>query len=125
MNTSNPKSWANFQEFKTAGENYLDTVSETVPNQSMTIKEIMLKSINGQPPLVAKNVFYDGEDDFDAVNPTLAPDFDLSDYTIMNEENKIRQEQRKNKNVFSKSEQQPVSEQAPTNEEDERSEDDK
>lgn len=125
MNTLNPKSWANFQEFKTKGENYLDTKSETVPNQSMTIKEIMLKSINGQPPLVSKNVFYDGEEDFDAVNPTTAPDFDLSDYTILNEENQFRQEQRKNKNVFSKSEQQPVSEQGPDHKEDERSEDDK
>lgn len=56
--------------------------SETVPDQSYTIRELLLKFTSGVMPPVSKNVHYEDED-FDQYSPTNDLDFDLADATAM------------------------------------------
>ena len=63
--------------------------SVTVPNQSMSIREIIQRFSLGQSVSGAREVYYDDEEDFDNVDPTLDPNFDLSDYTRLKEETEI------------------------------------
>jgi hypothetical protein len=51
----------------------------TVPDQTLTIREILNRFTLGQPVEGGKSIDYDGTDDFDATDPTLDPDFDISD----------------------------------------------
>lgn len=64
------------------GENFKDEKSLTVPNQSYSIRELMIKFASGQHVPVAKPVYYDGETGDvteEHIDPTLNPDYDLSD----------------------------------------------
>lgn len=54
--------------------------SLTIPDQSMTIRQILDRSIAGSVSYETHPVYYDNVDDFDAVDVTLSPDFDFSDY---------------------------------------------
>lgn len=56
--------------------------SETVPGMSMSITEIIRRCASGINPPIQHNVIYDGESqdlDFDNLDPTTVPDFDLAD----------------------------------------------
>lgn len=54
---------------------------QTVPNQALSINEILVKFSQGLLPELKEYNDYDGEDevDFSFIDPTLDPDFDLSD----------------------------------------------
>lgn len=65
--------------------------SLTVPNQSLTIREILSRS---GVLSVSKSIYHDGLDDFDACDPTLRPDFDLSDVTEISREISNKRKQR-------------------------------
>jgi len=55
----------------------------TVPNQSLTVQEIMERFTRGQSlPDITRRVSFDGSDDFDSIDRTQEPDYDLSDATI-------------------------------------------
>lgn len=56
-----------------------DEPSETVPGMGYTIAEIMQKFASGVHLPVERKVYYDGEDNFDSIDPTLDPDFDFSE----------------------------------------------
>lgn len=53
--------------------------SETVPNQSFTVGEVLLRFSNGTLPNIVQPVYYDDNDDFDNVDITQDPAFDLVD----------------------------------------------
>lgn len=64
--------------------------SETVPNQTYTIQEIITRFTGGIMPNVNRQIEFDQEDlreeNFDAIDPTRRPDYDLVDaiYDIEN-----------------------------------------
>lgn len=59
----------------------------TVPNQSLSVNDILTNFTRGVGmQSVARSVYYDGIDDFDADDDTLRPDFDLSDVSNASEE---------------------------------------
>ena len=64
--------------------------SETVPNQTFTIQEIITRFTGGIMPNVNRKIEFDQEDprdeNFDAIDPTRRPDYDLVDaiYDIEN-----------------------------------------
>lgn len=66
-------------------------VSLTVPDQSMTIQEILRRFATGQTIGVGKQIYYDDLDDFDQIDPTLDPNFDLSDVSLIRNEIKERE----------------------------------
>lgn len=60
--------------------------SETVPNQALSVKEVLIKFSQGTLGSIGLPMHYDYEkpidindDVFDSYNPTLSPDFDLTD----------------------------------------------
>lgn len=54
--------------------------SETIQGQALTVTEVLIRFSRGTLPDIKFPTYYDGEDpDFDADDPTLRPDFDLSD----------------------------------------------
>ena len=57
--------------------------SETVPNQTFTIQEIITRFTGGIMPNVNRKIEFDQEDlrneNFDAIDPTRRPDYDLVD----------------------------------------------
>lgn len=65
------------------GESYKDVLSLTVPDQSLTVREIVTRFVNGQPVTGSHSVYYDNVDDFDVIDPTLDPSFDLADATAI------------------------------------------
>lgn len=74
-------------DFSNPYEVQSDTVSLTVPNQSMTVREIVERFVRGQDiDSISHDVYYDGLEDYDRADPTLRPDFDLSDYSAISEE---------------------------------------
>jgi len=63
--------------------------SMTVPDMAMPMSEIMQRFMRGQELPIGVNTYFDsdnGEVDFDSVDPTRDPAFDLSDYTSLNED---------------------------------------
>lgn len=64
--------------------------SETVPNQTFTIQEIITRFTGGIMPNISRKIEFDQEDlreeNFDAIDPTRRPDYDLVDaiYDIEN-----------------------------------------
>jgi len=63
--------------------------SLTVPDMAMSMAEIMQRFMRGQELPIGSNMYFDsdnGEVDFDSVDPTRDPAFDLADYTMLNEE---------------------------------------
>ena len=58
----------------------IEQESETIQGQSLTVTEVLTRFSRGTLPNIQFPTYYDGEDpDFDADDPTLRPDFDLSD----------------------------------------------
>lgn len=60
--------------------------SETIPGQSLTVSQIITKFQNGTLGNIAKPFHYDtpegtpySDEEFDAYDPTMSPDFDLVD----------------------------------------------
>ncbi len=54
--------------------------SETIQGQALSVKDVLIRFSRGTLPNIEFPTYYDGEDpDFDADDPTLRPDFDLSD----------------------------------------------
>lgn len=53
--------------------------SETIPDQSYSIEEIITRFTGGIMPTVNNRVFYDDDPDFDSIDPTMSPDYDLVD----------------------------------------------
>lgn len=53
--------------------------SETIPDQSYSIAEIITRFTGGIMPTVNNRVFYDDDPDFDSIDPTMRPDYDLVD----------------------------------------------
>lgn len=52
--------------------------TRTVPDEATSIREILMRYSQGYE-YVRKNSIYDNPEDFDEVDPTRLPDFDLSD----------------------------------------------
>lgn len=70
--------------------------SETIPNQAFTVKEVLLRFNQGTLPNIVQPVYYDDTDDFDNIDPTLNPAFDMVDAdNILNEINNNRKERGK------------------------------
>lgn len=78
-------------------------VSLTVPEQSMSLKEIIERYVKGQQLDVGKNVYYDDPDDFDSVMD-IPPDFDLSDAELIFNEIAENQRVRKESELKDESE---------------------
>ena len=58
-------------------------LSETVEGQSLPVRDILIKFRNGTlDSNIGKQVFYDNLQDF-ITDPTLSPDFDLADATML------------------------------------------
>ena len=53
--------------------------SETIQGQSLTVTEVLIRYSRGTLPNIQFPTYYDEVEDFDADDPTLRPDFDLSD----------------------------------------------
>lgn len=63
-----------------------ELASETVPNDALSVSDILLRFSRGTLPNISFPTYYDGEDpDFDEADPTLSPDFDLSDTDAIQE----------------------------------------
>ena len=56
-----------------------DLPGETIQGQSLTVSEVLIRFSRGTLPNIQFPTYYDEVDDFDADDPTLRPDFDLSD----------------------------------------------
>jgi hypothetical protein len=67
-----------FDPIKSVGE-ILDEVSETIEGQAYNVKDILVKFTQGTLPNIGLPVHWDGDPDFDSIDPTLSPEFDLSD----------------------------------------------
>lgn len=63
------------------GERNNGLASMTVPDQSYTVRELLQKFTSGGMPDVAKVPQYEEDPDFDDIDPTRLPDFDLADLT--------------------------------------------
>lgn len=70
----------NYEYTDHAGEK-LSGNSMTIPDESYTIREILEKFTMGYD-IPRKHPQYSNTDDFDDVDPTAAPDFDLADVTM-------------------------------------------
>jgi len=53
--------------------------SETIEGQALTVTEVLVRFSRGTLPNIQFPTYYDEVEDFDADDPTLRPDFDLSD----------------------------------------------
>ena len=90
------RTWLNFQPTEDEVRVVPYPPSLTIPDQSLTIREIIDRFSRGQDLNVMHSVYYDGEEgevDFDHIDPTLDPAYDLSDVTAdlqRIEENNLR-----------------------------------
>jgi len=63
---------------------YYETNNEpslTVPDQSYTIKELLMRFTSGGMPAIAKTGTYEEDPTFEDLDPTRLGDFDLADLT--------------------------------------------
>lgn len=67
-----------YDPVKSVGE-ILDEVSETIEGQAYNVKDILVKFTQGTLPNIGLPVHWDGDPDFDSIDPTISPEFDLSD----------------------------------------------
>ena len=76
------KHWLNYSETEISFEPVIG-VSETVPDQSYTIRDLLERFASGIMPSVGQDGYYDDETEVEnwITDPTLKPDFDLADYT--------------------------------------------
>lgn len=54
--------------------------SETIPDQSLTIKEILQRFKAGTLPPIQKETYFEDDPDIDNPDPMYRPDFDLVDW---------------------------------------------
>ncbi|UPW41577.1 hypothetical protein [Peromfec virus RodF8_52] len=54
-------------------------VSITVPDQSYTVRELMMKHMSGAMPPVVRDGIYQSFEDEDDIDITQSPDFDITD----------------------------------------------
>ena len=71
--------------------------SETVPGQAYTVTEVVLRFNNGTLPNIVQPVYYDDNEDFDNIDPTLNPAFDIVDAENILNDIKNNLEREKNK----------------------------
>ncbi|KAA6326505.1 hypothetical protein EZS27_024394 [termite gut metagenome] len=68
-----------------------DLPSLTVPDQAISIPDLLEKYVNGTLLPCEKTPYYaDGDVSFDDFNPTLSPDFDLVDAQLIKEDLEAR-----------------------------------
>lgn len=68
--------------YKYKGGHQMDQESMTIPNQSYSVREILQRFQAGTLANISKPIYYeleDDSDDFDNVDITQSPDFDLVD----------------------------------------------
>ena len=58
----------------------------TVPDQSISIKDMIERFVRGEAVNGGRPHYYDEMESFENVDPTLDPDFGLSDYAIITNE---------------------------------------
>ena len=78
------RTWLNYKPMESELRTTPYPPSLTIPDQSLTIREIIDRFSRGQDLNVMHSVYYDGEEgevDFDYIDPTLDPAYDLSDVT--------------------------------------------
>ena len=78
------RTWLNYKPMESELRTTPYPPSLTIPDQSLTIREIIDRFSRGQDLNVMHSVYYDGvegEVDFDYIDPTLDPAYDLSDVT--------------------------------------------
>ena len=92
--------------------------SETIPDQSYSIEEIITRFTGGIMPTVNNRVFYDDEPDFDSIDPTMRPDYDLVDALSDMDALSRQFEARKKQDNESAEPEQPETKIAPENEPD-------
>ena len=85
--------------------------SETVPNQAFTVTEVLLRFNNGTLPNIVQPVFYDDTDDFDNIDPTLNPAFDMVDAENILKEINNNKKERDKKSLEEEEVQEPKEEQ--------------
>lgn len=84
---------------------YPDPISVTIPDESYTIPEILEKYTKGIAPQVALHGFYESDTpDFDSIDPTKDPAFDIVDATeLFNDFQNMISEKKAAKEATSKS----------------------
>lgn len=80
------RTWYNFSDTDPGYERSTG-VSQTVPGQTMSIREILERFTSGQSLNIAKEGNYESEPDLDNINFLLAPDLDLTDYDEVKRQN--------------------------------------
>ena len=92
--------------------------SETIPDQSYTIEEIITRFTGGIMPTVNNRIFYDDDPDFDSTDPTMRPDYDLVDALADMEALSRQFEARKTDDPKPAEQEPPEDQKAPVNEPD-------
>lgn len=75
-----------------------DEASETIPDQSLTIEEILMKFAQGETVHLGSTFYYESNDEsasFDDIDPTKDPAFDLADVSEIQASIEIRKRLRK------------------------------
>lgn len=76
------KTWYNYDFSETFVFEKVDPVSEAVPGQALTIRELLLNHVRGiNLDAISKQPMYDDEPDIDSPDFTRDPMLDLSDVT--------------------------------------------
>lgn len=57
----------------------IDPISITIPNETYSLREIVEKFSKSYPTNLQRNGYYDDTEDFDDIDVTRQPDFDLVD----------------------------------------------
>ena len=71
---------------------YNDQPSEAVPNMATPMRDILMNFTRGQSLPLGHKPSFDGSDDFDDLDPTQDPSFDLADATAMLQDHTDRAE---------------------------------
>lgn len=71
------RSNVNYQEREQEKEKVIGE-SETIPGESLTIRELLQKHVNGIAPPIGRQVYYEEEPDIDNPDITRSGDFDLT-----------------------------------------------
>lgn len=101
-----------------------DKDSETVPNQSLTVDEVLKRFSNGTLPNIVQPVYHMDVDDFDAYDITENPAFDLTDAENYKNQLTHKQQQHiKNKNESEAKQEKSLTTQKPNSDEQGKNED--
>lgn len=96
------KTQYNTQDFKEGFEKRSKLPSLTVPDQSLTITQVLTRYSQGVLPSIAKNPQYDYDettsmatDEMDNISPFRRQNYDLADYTNDSNNNRVAYSQHK------------------------------